>query len=548
LAQVSDGNTSYLFDLLPFVKAGATRTARELQPLRDLLAGDAIKVIQNAKFDAKFTQQHLGVELRNPFCTMLNSQILACGKGDRNHSLVANAEYFLGIEVDKTERMSDWSQEILEQSQLEYAAKDALILPALYDEQISRLQDLNLMEVSRLENDAVSAVTDMELAGIYLDTEAWREYLEAVVQDRDRVASQLQRELIDPKGPLSIFGNADLNLSSAAQVHDVMENLGIPLPASTEAWRLEPLVQDYPIVGLLLEYRGYEKIMTSFGENILDKVNPVTGRIHPDFWQLGAITTGRFSCSNPNFQQWPKDKVARGSVKAAPGKKLVIADYSQIELRILADRCQDPTFIEAFMSGKDFHATTAASVNGVPIEDVTEDQRFDAKRLNFGMVYGVTPHKFSIITQTTFQEAEQTMEQYFNGLPGLKRYIRDSGRVAICNREARTVSGRILALHFDEKSKSSVSSAMRNGVNQPIQGTSADILKRALKLLHDSNRGTSARLVNIVHDEILLECDASEAEDTARRLEAKMIQAGEEYVKTIPIEVDAVVANEWRKK
>lgn len=548
LVQLSDGKTTYILDLDPFNKKGSTRTAPELQPLRDLLTGPVTKVIHNAKFDCKWTSYCLGVEITNLFCTMLNSQILACGKSDRAHNLAAVAYHFLGTVVDKTEQTSDWSAARLERSQLEYAAKDVLILPALYDAQVERLTGLDLLEVSRLENDAVPAVVDMELTGIYLNDQVWRDYLVTVEAEHKRLADVLQRELVDPNGPLHLFDRADINLGSTQQVHNALTSMGIPVPDSTEAWRLEPLVTEYPVIGTLLEYRGVDKILTSFGESILKMVHPVTGRLHPDFRQLGALTTGRFSCSNPNFQQWPSDGISRGAVQAAPGKRLVIADYSQIELRILADRCQDPTFVEAFRTGRDFHLQTAAQVNNIPMEKVTDEQRSFAKRLNFGIVYGVTPYKFSIMTGTTKEEAEDTMAKYFDQLPGLGRYVRDSGRVSVCKRECRTASGRVLHLHFDEKRQGSVNSAMRNGVNMPIQGTSADILKRALKLIHDSNKGTSAHLVNIVHDEVLLECDEHEAEQIARRLEDMMITAGKEYVKTIDIKVDAVVAKEWRKK
>lgn len=548
LVQLSDGQSTYVLDLLPFNKAGTTRTATELQPLRDLLAGPNTKVAHNMKFDFMFIKHHLGVEVESPFCTMLASQVLSCGKQDRQHSLAAVAEYFLGITVDKTQQASDWSQEHLDLAQLEYAAKDATILISLYEEQLKRLGELNLLEVMRLENDCLASISDMELTGIYLDAPTWRTHLATVEATRARLDDELQRDLVDPNGWLSLFGKADVNLGSPAQVRDALVALGIPVPVSLEAWKIEPMVVDYPIIGKYLDYKAVDKVLTSFGENILDMIHPITGRLHPSVRQLGAITTGRFSMSEPNFQQWPADEVSRGAVQAAPGKKLVIADYSQIELRILAHRSQDPVFISAFKSGADFHQQTAAEVYGVPLDQVTDEQRYFSKRLNFGIVYGVGPNKFGMMTNTTTDVAEQTMRNYFEKLPGLARYLRDEGRSAICARESRTASGRLLHLHFDENAKWDVAAAKRNGVNQPIQGTSADILKRALALLHKSMKGTSGHLVNIVHDEVLVECDAHEADTIAEKLTTSMIQAGEEYVKTVPISVDPVISNEWRKK
>jgi DNA polymerase-1 len=286
--------------------------------------------------------------------------------------------------------------------------------------------------------------------------------------------------------------------------------------------------------------------MTSFGENILEFIEPKTGRIHADFRQIGA-PTGRFSCSNPNLQQIPHEEAYRRCFRAADGKKLVIADYSQIELRILADFSDDKNFINAFVSGEDFHTTTASQVFGVNPEDVSPDQRSFAKRLNFGIVYGVGASRFGLMTGLSQSEAENTMRKYFGTFRGLDAYLRDAGRSVVTNRTARTASGRTLRLRFDETDRQQVSSARRYGVNMPIQGTSADILKLALRLLHDSIRGTSAKLVNIVHDEIIVECDAAEAEATADRLEKAMCAAGERYVKKVPVKVDAKIADEWAK-
>lgn len=550
LVQLSDGDSTYVLDMRPIYNATGMdmKTSTFLQPLRDLLTdSNVIKAVHNAKFDCKWVRYHLGVETASVFCTMLNSQILACGLPDRAHNLAAVAKYFLGITVDKSEQTSDWSAPNLERSQIEYAAKDATILPELYHEQLRQLTNLGLLEVSRLENECVAAVVDMELAGTFLDKDAWRAQLAAVRADQTVLEDELQRALIDPTDQMGLFERADINLGSSAQVHEVLVNMGIPMPDSTEAWRLQALVPDYPIIGKLLEYRATDKVLTSFGENLLSFINPKTGRIHPEFKQLGALTTGRFSASKPNSQQIPHEDEYRSCFKAEPGNKLVIADYSQIELRILADRCQDPVFVGAFNQGLDLHTATAAAVNNVPLDGVTDEMRFFAKRLNFGMVYGVGPKKFALMTGTTTEEAEATMEAYFNRFQGLNIYLRDAGRSSICMREARTASGRLLKLNFDEHDRGQVSAAKRNGVNMPIQGTSADILKRALRLVHEGNRGTSARLTNVVHDEIILECHADEAEQTARRLEHAMITAGEEYVKTVPISVDAKVSDEWRK-
>src|SRR5206468_4508762 len=177
----------------------------------------------------------------------------------------------------------------------------------------------------------------------------------------------------------------EINLDSQVQVSDALVGLGVPMPDTTRAWQLQPLANQYPVVAKLLEYRGVAKSLSSFGENILEFIEPATGRVHADFRQIGA-PTGRFSCSNPNLQQIPHETVYRRCFRAPEGRKLVIADYSQIELRILADFSEDKNFIDAFVSGADFHAATAAQIFRIKPEDVTAEQRTFAKRLNFGVI------------------------------------------------------------------------------------------------------------------------------------------------------------------
>jgi DNA polymerase-1 len=330
------------------------------------------------------------------------------------------------------------------------------------------------------------------------------------------------------------------------QVSEALAGLGVPVPDTTRAWVLQPLANDYPVVAKLLEYRGVAKSLSSFGENILEFIEPKTGRIHADFRQIGA-PTGRFSCSNPNLQQIPHEPEYRQCFRAAEGKKLIIADYSQIELRILADFSEDARFIEAFQSGEDFHAATAAQVFGGKADEITAAQRSFAKRLNFGMVYGIGASRLAMMTGLTQTEAENMMRRYFGTFSGLDAYLRESGRRVISTRTARTASGRLLRLRFDENDRQQIASAKRYGVNMPIQGTSADILKRALRLLHDDIQGTSARLVNIVHDEIVVEADAREADETAVKVASAMSKAGREFVSRVPIKVDAHVADAWIK-
>jgi DNA polymerase I len=547
LVQLSTGRDTKVIDLKPFAERGDLRNLPELAPLRELLAAPKpIKIAHNAKFDAKWIRHHLGTDIGGVFDTLLASQLIAAGDQDRRHNLAEVASFFLGAELDKTEQISDWSAAELSQSQIEYAARDAAIMVSLREKIVERLKQDELVKVAKIEFDCVAPVAAMELNGFYLDAARWRQQLEKVKKEQEIVALELQKMLSAGVAQASLFGVAEINLDSQAQVSDALKNLGVPVPETTRGWQLQPLAADFPVVAKLLEYRGVAKSLSSFGENILDFINPKTGRIHADFRQIGA-PTGRFSCSKPNVQQIPHEEEYRRCFRAPEGKKLVIADYSQIELRILADFSGDQNFINAFVSGEDFHRTTAAQVFRVKPEDVTPEQRSFAKRLNFGVVYGIGSQRFALMTGLSQAEAEDVMRRYFATYRGLDSWLREAARKVTIERAARTATGRMMRFRFDEDDRKAISLAQRNGKNMPIQGQSADILKRALHLLHEKIRGTSAKLVNIVHDEIVLECEAAEAESASKKLEEAMCAAGEEFIAKVPVKVDVHVADDWTK-
>ncbi|MBK6749554.1 MAG: hypothetical protein KA956_01650 [Pyrinomonadaceae bacterium] len=547
LVQLSNGQNTKVVDLKPFRDRGDIKTSPELAPLRELLASSKqTKIAHNAKFDTKWVRRHLGVEVGAIYDTYLASILIAAGEGERRHGLADVVQFFLGRTLDKAEQVSDWGAAELSRSQVEYAAKDAAIMLEVRDKLEERIVADDLTEVLRLENECVMPVAEMELNGFYLDEGRWRKQLEKVTVIQRQAADQLQDMLSAGVAQASLFGRSEINLDSQAQVTDALVGLGIPVPNTTRAWELQPLAEKYPVVAKLLEYRGAAKAISSFGENILEFIEPKTGRIHADFRQIGA-PTGRFSCSKPNLQQIPHEEEYRRCFKAPEGRKLVIADYSQIELRILADFSEDKNFIEAFESGQDFHSATAAQVFGINAEDVTPDQRSFAKRLNFGVVYGIGASRFAMMTGLTQKEAEDTLRRYFATYPRMDDWLRTAASTVKETRMTRTKSGRIASFRFDENDRSSLAAAQRYAKNMPIQGTSADILKRALRLLHEDIRPTSAKLVNIVHDEIVVECDVSESVQIAGILEGAMTRAGAQYVSHVPIKVDVHASEEWSK-
>jgi DNA polymerase I len=542
-----DGVT--LIDLNLFADADPQQSAA-LAPLRELLAAPRpVKIAHNAKFDAKWTKHALGVELGGVFDTLLASQLISAGDQEERHGLEAVAARYLNETIDKAERLSDWASAELSESQLQYAAIDAAVLVPLRDKMIERLKSEDLVRCAQLEFECVLPVATLELNGIYLDQHRWREQLVVVEKQRAQLAEELQEMLAEESAQGSFFGpqRVDINIDSHVQLTKALKRLNVPVPDSTRNWKLQPLAADYPVVAKLLEYRTVQKALTSYGENILNEINPTTGRIHADFRQIGA-PTGRFACTNPNVQQVPHAIEYRRCFRAPEGRKLVISDYSQIELRILADFTGDKGFIDAFNSGADLHRVTAAQIFNVKLEDVTPEQRSFAKRLNFGVVYGIGAQRFATMTGLSQTEAEDILRRYFSTYRQLDAWLRDAARQAVRERTApRTVAGRLARFRFDSEDRQAVSLAQRNGKNTPIQGSSADILKRSLRLLHDQLRDTSACIVNIVHDEIVVEADAGQAQEIAKKVEDAMCSAGEEYVKRVPVKVETEVADEWVK-
>ena len=547
LVQLSNGQNTIVIDLKPFAEKGDLKTMPGLAPLRELLAAKKPeKIAHNAKFDAKWIGHHLGVELGGAFDTFLASQLISAGDRDRRHNLAEVANFFLGTELDKSEQVSDWGADELSQSQVEYAAKDAATMVPLREKVLEKLKADGLKEAAQIEFDCVTPIALMELNGFYLDRTRWNEQLDKVKQEQEKVGLELQEMLSAGVAQASLFGAPEINLNSQAQVSDALRNLGVPLPETTRGWQLQPLAAKYPVIDKLLEYRSVAKSLTSFGDNILEFIRPETKRIHADFRQIGA-PTGRFSCSKPNLQQIPHDKEYRRCFRAEKGNKLIVADYSQIELRILAEFSGDENFINAFKSGEDFHASAAAQIFGVDAKDVTVDQRTFAKRLNFGVVYGIGSQRFAMMTGVSQTEAEDIMRKYFTTYRGLDEWLRGTATRAKEERHARTASGRMARFRFDETDRQEVASAQRYGKNMPIQGTSADILKIALHLLNEEFRGTSAKLVNIVHDEIVVEVKETEADEAAVKLEKVMIEAAERYVTKVPIKVDVDISDQWTK-
>lgn len=540
LLQLATRQKSFILDFFHF-------PAEALPPVLELLAAPhPVKVAHNAKFDAEFLRRHHGIRLGTVFDTYLASLLISAGNESERHGLEPVAARYLNVEMDKSFQVSDWSGELTE-SQLEYAARDAQVLLPLREIMQTKLDELELMQVAKLEFDCVNAMAGMELAGIYLEADCWRTQVAETKAVYDQVAAKLQKELSAGAPQMSLFEEAtsSINLDSPAQVREALGRLGIKVESTNEV-RLHNLAREHEVIALLLEYRGLSKSLSAYGLGLLEHINPVTGRIHASFRQIGS-PTGRMGCTAPSLHQIPHEQRYRQCFRASAGRKLVVADFSQIEMRILAEMSNDETLLAAFHSGADLHRMTASNMLGVPLEAVTTEQRSQAKGLNYGLIYGMGAEGLANRIGVSVVVAEGLIQKYFAAYPGVARWLQQAADTAIKERRSRTMLGRLWAFSFDPNERAQLGMLKRVGKNAPIQGTGSDLFKRAVKLVDDKLQGHDAQIVHCIHDEIVVECHDASAEKIARLVTSTMIKAGKEFLPRVPVEVDAKVTDAWLK-
>ena len=531
----------------------------DISPLKPVLeANRPIKILQNAKYDYSLLKVQAGITLGNLFDTMLAERIITCGIS-REISLKTLAEKYLGQKIDKSIRedfFNPRSQALrgkFTKVQLDYAARDAIVLREIFEKQYRQLRSEDLIETAKLEFAIVPAVAEMEIRGSLIDKEKWRSHISELEKKRDQINKEIQDDIrhLAPYTQVDLFGKESdtVNLDSPLQLLGVFKKLGENLPNTSEATLHKT---SHPLAKKLLEYRAYEKMITSFGESILEKISPITGRLHPDFLQLGA-DTGRFACNNQNLQQIPADSGFRSCFIATPGYKLITADYSQIELRIMAEVSEDPAFLKAFKEDLDLHSLTASQMFRVPLEKVNKDKRFQAKSINFGLMYGRGPVSLSNQIGLSVDESKKLLDVYFASYKKVKRWLDDVGRSAIRNGGVRTLGGRRRLFSLTDRSHPDYDKLMsaieRQGKNMPIQGTSADITKYALAYIYNEfkDRKLDAYLIHTVHDEIVAEAREDIVDQVAVLIEEMMVKAGEKLLKKVPVKVDIHVSNCWEK-
>lgn len=425
-------------------------------------------------------------------------------------------------------------------------ARLGLAMAQLFEQ---RMEKDGLLELFRqLEMPLLPVLAGMEQSGVAIDAAAFRAFLDDVQGRLDQLTAHVYE-----------LAGTQFNIRSAQQLGDVLFNgLGLPAPrktkggqASTSQQTLEKLAGQHPVVDSILQYRKLEKMRSTYLDPLPRLVDP-QGRIHTTFNQK-ATATGRLSSSNPNLQnipvRGPLGKRMRSCFIAGPGRLLVSADYSQVELRVLAHVSQDPALLEAFRNGEDIHARTAALVYDLPPDQVNPDQRRNAKTINFGLIYGMGAQKLAQELKISTTQAKDFIARYFERLQGLKEFYEGVEASARKHGFVTTLGGRRRLLpDINSASGQAAALARRQAINTVIQGSAADIIKLAmLAVARDERlRELDARLLLQVHDELLLEVPADAAEE-AGALVARLMQdvcpAGKEL--SVPLLVDWGTGHDW---
>jgi len=491
------------------------KKAQVLQALKPLLEdAHLLKVGHNVKYDLEVLAG-AGITLRGgDYDTMLESYIL--DSASPNHNMDSLALKYLGWRTIRYEDVAGKGAKQITFNQVPvetagtYAAEDADVTLQLHHSLHPRLEKekgLNFI-FEKIEMPLVTVLARMERNGVLIDAEKLRQQ-----------SKELEKRLQELEDQAVEMAGKSFNINSPKQLQQVLfEDLKIPVMQKTPTGQpstaepvLQELAHDYPLPKVIIEYRGISKLISTYTNKLPEQINPLTGRIHTSYNQTGAAT-GRLSSSDPNLQNIPvrtlEGRRIRQAFIAPPGYKIISADYSQIELRLMAHISTDPNLVAAFVEGRDVHQATAAEILGLPLEQVSANQRRDAKAINFGLIYGMSAFGLARQLKIDRQAAQLYIDRYFARYPQVKAYMDDTRRKAREQGYVETWWGRRLYLP-DINSSQAIrqKAAERAAINAPLQGSAADIIKMAMLHLDAwlLKNNVDAKMIMQVHDELVLE-------------------------------------------
>ena len=528
-------------------------TKAVLEEFRSFFENTSIeKIGHNLKYDIKVLSNY-GMPVKgNLFDTMIAHYLI---NPDMRHGMDILAETYLNYQpvsitklIGKKGKNQLSMRDVPIKDQTEYAVEDADITLQLKKHFIEELKKGNVIKLfNEIELPLVSVLTAMEIEGINLNTDFLKELSIHLTDDINR----LEKTIFEQAGE-------EFNIASPKQLGIVLfENMKlVDKPKKTKTGQystaedvLSNLSKDHTIIANVLEYRQFKKLQSTYVDALPNEINPNTGRVHTAYAQAVAAT-GRLSSTNPNLQNIPirterGKQVRKAFIPRDQNHVLLAADYSQIELRIIAALSEEETMIEAFKNGEDIHASTAAKVFNVPLSEVTREQRSNAKTVNFGIIYGVSAFGLSNQTDLTRKESKELIDLYYETYPKLKNYMSSQVDFARDNGYVETVLQRRRYLK-DINSRNAIvrGAAERNAVNAPIQGSAADIIKIAMINIFKrfEKEGFKSKMLLQVHDELVFDAHKDELEIIKPIIKYEMEHAFEMIV---PLDVEMGIGENW---
>ena len=528
-------------------------TSSYISILRPLFENEKIaKIGQNIKYDIMVLRR-MGIDVRGQkIDTMLLHYLL---DSESRHNMDFLAERYLNYRPIAIETLIGKGAKQLTMDVVgvervaEYAAEDADITLRLKEVLYKEVEKRGLLELyRRIEEPIIDVLADMELTGVTIDCEALNSYAIELRKLLENLENEVRTMADEPT----------LNINSSRQLGEVLfaklriaekPKMTKTKQFSTDEEYLQGFAHDFPIVSKILEYRGVKKLLSTYVEALPELINPETGRIHTSYNQ--AVTaTGRLSSTNPNLQNIPiRDELGK-PIRAAfiasdSEHTLVAADYSQIELRLMAHLSQDPALVAAFCSGEDIHSATAARLYHKSSEEVTSSERRSAKTANFGIIYGISAFGLAQRLDISNREAKELITNYFDTYPGVKQYMDDVVAKATNDGYVETMFGRRRQLPDIASSNRTVRGlAERNAINAPIQGSAADIMKLAMAEIYRrfKQEGIRSKMIMQVHDEVVIDTLLSEL-DAVKRIVKEAMESIAEL--SIPLIAEVNSANNW---
>jgi len=574
LLQIGDEDQQYIFDCRKI----------NILLLKNILETSIPKVTTNGIFDYCFLKKK-GIELENIFDISLNEKILLagrikmCAKG--YFSLASLSKKYLNIILNKELQTSFSIEGDIDTNQLKYASLDIICPLKIIKKQIDLLKKEGLIQTAKLENNAIPVFGDIKYNGFYLDSTAWKKLIDKVNNRRNNIKNNLDNNFRNYVSS-TLFGELLINYDSPEQLLFTLNKMGFKIKDTRN--ETLALLENKNLSKLLIEYRSLSKAINSFGENYLQYINPVTGRIHPEINQIGA-SSGRVTMSHPNLQQQIKKdmgedilgKEYRECWKSQESNNwLIIADYTGQELHIMAELSGEESWIETLNKKENLHSMIGKEIFGFEVSKSKNKNLYACvKAIVFGSAYGMNKYRLQQLYQKaniekSIEKCAKDLESYYNSYPKVKRMLDDASIQALEEGWVSSIGGRkryfnpppyklikskygryipIPLQYGNIEHKEKLSSIMREGGNHIIQSTGVDITKKALiNLRKEIKKGIPLLLVNTIHDEIITECLNNSPKAIAEQvISPSLLDAESFYLKKVNSEIEYSIGKEWIK-